>query len=54
MAVCRKTLGRTIQPFLGMEVVGCVLSCDIKIKLKSLFLESFNIPILCNGVVKLK
>lgn len=43
-----------IQPFLGMELVGYLLSCDIGIKLKSLFLKSFNILMLCNRVIKLK
>lgn len=43
-----------IQPFLGMELVGYMLSCDIKIKLKSLFFESFNIPMHCNRVINLK
>lgn len=43
-----------IQPFLGMQLVGYLLSCDINIKLKSLFLKSFNILLLCNRVTKLK
>lgn len=43
-----------VQPFLGMELVGYMLSCDIEVKHKSLFLKSFNIPMLCNRVIKLK
>lgn len=43
-----------IQPFLGMELVGYMLSCDIKMKLKSLFLKSFNIPMLRSRVIRLK